>query len=66
MSLETMEAKYPPVARMVLDDAPEWISIPRQLQGKRLLITYRPLDDGETKSSLMPLLAAGEAPESAA
>ena len=66
MSLETMEASYPPAARVVLDDAPEWISIPRQLQGKRLLITLRPLDDGETESPAIPLLAAGEAPERAA
>ena len=40
MNLETLEVRYQPVARLVLDDAPDVIAIPQHLLGKRLLITF--------------------------
>lgn len=52
MNFETLEASLSPVARVVLDDAPDVIAIPPHLLGRRLLITFRPMDDeGETDLS---------------
>lgn len=63
MNLEPLEARYPPAARMGLDDGPDWLSIPRQLQG---LMTFRPPDHGEPESSAIPLIGENAQPESAA
>lgn len=66
MNLETMEARYQPVARVVLDDAPDMMAIPQHLQGKRLLITFRPMDhEGTTDLSAVPPFTVAESTESA-
>jgi len=63
MNLETLEASLPPAARIVLEDAPDTIPVPSQLQGRRLLIVFRSLDDGEAGSSCSPSVLESEIPE---
>ncbi len=63
MNLEPLEARYPPAARMGLDDGPDGLLISRQLQG---LMTFHPPDHGEAGSSAIPLIGENEQPESAA
>jgi hypothetical protein len=63
MNLETLEVSLPPVARIVLEDAPDTIPVPNHLQGRRLLIGFRPLDDGEAGASCSPSVTKGEIPE---
>ena len=63
MNLETLEASLSPVARIVLEDAPDTIPVPNHLQGRRLLIGFRPLDDGEAGASCSKSVSEGEIPE---
>jgi hypothetical protein len=63
MNLETREASLPPVARIVLEDAPDTIPVPKHLQGRRLLIVFRPLGDGGADASCSPSVSEGEIPE---
>jgi hypothetical protein len=55
------------VARVVLVDAPDVIAIPPHLLGKRLLITFRPMDgEGETDLSAVSSISVTESKESPA